>query len=155
MEIKNCVKESFCVIGKLGSTNDGVGFINKLWKDANEHFAEIEHLAKKDKYGKFVGFWGAMSDFSLSFKPWEENYTKGLYLAGVEVDNDAIPPKNWDKWVLPAYEYLCFKCDEECNWETVINYFKENKIQLAGAAYDYNCPNENGQGYIYVPIKKL
>lgn len=47
MEIKTCVKESFSVIGKEGSTKDGAGFVQKLWEDANSHFNEIAHLAKK------------------------------------------------------------------------------------------------------------
>lgn len=34
-------KESFAVIGKEGSTNDGEGFIQKLWDDANGHFDEV------------------------------------------------------------------------------------------------------------------
>lgn len=33
MKINKCVKESFTVIGKEGSTNDGDGFIQKLWED--------------------------------------------------------------------------------------------------------------------------
>lgn len=35
MKIEKCTKESFVVIGKEGTTNDGNGFIQKLWDDAN------------------------------------------------------------------------------------------------------------------------
>ena len=80
MDIKKCIKESFCVIGKQGSTNDGEGFIGRLWEDANGHFNEVAPLAKKDEKGIPVGVWGAMSDFSKSFNPWEEGFTKGLTL---------------------------------------------------------------------------
>ncbi len=38
MRIEKCVKESFVVIGKEGSTLDGEGFIQRLWADANSHF---------------------------------------------------------------------------------------------------------------------
>ncbi len=76
-------KESFTVIGKEGSTNDGEGFIGRLWDDANAHFSEVAHLAERDGDGNLCGIWGAMSDFSRSFKPWE-NFSEGLYLAGVE-----------------------------------------------------------------------
>jgi hypothetical protein len=79
MEIKKCIKESFSVVGKEGSTNDGDGFIQKLWEDANNHYNEIVALVKTDKNGNPVGFWGAMSDFSRSFKPWEYNLSKGIY----------------------------------------------------------------------------
>ena len=86
------IKEKFVVIGKEGSTLDGEGFIQKLWDDANSHFSEVAHLAKKDANGGIVGIWGAMSDISRSFKPWEDGFSKGLYLAGVEcVDNAEAP----------------------------------------------------------------
>ena len=94
-------KEAFVVIGKEGSTMDGEGFIQKLWDDANSHFAEVSHLAKRDENGNLVGVWGAMSDFSRSFKPWEEDFSKGLYLAGVECGHDAEAPEGWIKWTIP------------------------------------------------------
>ena len=89
------IKKKFVVIGKEGSTLDGEGFIQKLWNDANSHFNEIAHLAKKDVNGKLVGIWGAMSDISRSFKPWEDDFSKGLYLAGVECFDDAKAPDGW------------------------------------------------------------
>ena len=69
MKIERCEKESFIVIGKEGATTDGAGFIQKLWNEANSHFGEVEHLAKKDEEGNLCGIWGAMSDFSQSFHP--------------------------------------------------------------------------------------
>ena len=51
MKIERCIKESFVVIGKEGATTDGAGFIQKLWDEANSHFGEIQHLAKKDQDG--------------------------------------------------------------------------------------------------------
>lgn len=68
------IKEKFVVIGKEGSTLDGEGFIQKLWDDANGHFHEIAHLAKRDAAGQLVGIWGAMSDLSRSFRPWEDDF---------------------------------------------------------------------------------
>ena len=47
MKIEKIIKGSFAVIGKEGSTSDGDGFIQKLWEDANSHFEQIAHLAKK------------------------------------------------------------------------------------------------------------
>ena len=61
------IKKKFAVIGKEGSTFDGEGFIQKLWNDANSHFNEVAHLAKKDANGNIVGIWGAMSDLSRAF----------------------------------------------------------------------------------------
>jgi len=34
MEVIKCRKKSFPVIDKEGSTEDGIGFIQKLWDDA-------------------------------------------------------------------------------------------------------------------------
>lgn len=106
MEINKCIKESFVVIGKEGSTNDGDGFVQKLWEDANNHFGEVEHLAKKDDNGNIVGVWGAMSDFLHSFLTWENGFSKGLYLAGVECMNGVEAPESWTKWIIPGYEYI-------------------------------------------------
>ena len=90
--MENIIKKAFVVIGKEGSTLDGEGFIQKLWDDANGHFDEVAHLAKRDENGNLVGIWGAMSDLSHSFQPWEDGFSKGLYLAGVEcVDNAEAP----------------------------------------------------------------
>ena len=58
MKIEKCQKESFVVIGKEGATTDGAGFIQKLWDDANSHFGEVQHLAKKDENGNISGIWG-------------------------------------------------------------------------------------------------
>lgn len=40
MKIEKCKKEAFTVIGKEGSTNDGEGFIERLWREANSHFGD-------------------------------------------------------------------------------------------------------------------
>ena len=45
MKINKCVKKSFVVIGREGSTSDGEAFIQKLWDNANFHFGEVRHLA--------------------------------------------------------------------------------------------------------------
>lgn len=55
MEISKCIKDSFVVIGKEGTTKDGDGFIQKLWDIANSQFDEVEHLAKKDDKGNLLG----------------------------------------------------------------------------------------------------
>lgn len=155
MEIKQCIKESFSVIGKEGSTKDGEGFIQKLWEEANSHFNEVAHLAKKDEDGNIEGIWGAMSDLSRSFSPWENQFTEGLYLAGVEVVDEAEAPSGWVKWKIPGYEYLYVKCTEENIFEEVLSYMAERGLELAGAVHDFNCPKENGQGYMFFPIRRL
>jgi hypothetical protein len=154
MEINKCIKESFSVIGKEGSTNDGNGFVKRLWDDANLHFDEIVPLAKKDEAGNLLGIWGAMSDFSRFFAPWEEDFSKGLYLAGVEVENEAHPPESWVKWTIPSYEYIYVKNENQDTFQNVLKYMKENHHVLAGAVHDFNSP-QDGQGFLYFPIKRF
>jgi len=154
MKMERCIKESFSVIGKEGSTNDGSGFIENLWVDANSHFNEVAELAKKDEKGNLLGVWGLMSDYSRSFKPWEDNFTKGLYLAGVEVRDDAEAPQGWVKWTVPSYEYIYVKNEGAHTFTDVIRYLDENHIKLAGAVHDFNCP-ESRQVYMFFPIRRL
>ena len=154
MKIEKCVKEAFAVIGKEGSTSDGDGFIQKLWENANSHFNEVQQLAKKDESGNICGIWGAMSDFSHSFLPWENNFSKGLYLAGVECNDDAEPPAGWTKWVIPGYEYIYVECENEDTFPAMIEYMNENNIQLVGAVNDFTCPI-TGKNYMFFPIRKI
>ncbi len=154
MIINKCTKESFVVIGKEGSINDGEGFIQKLWEDANSHFNEVEQLTKKDDNGNIAGIWGAMSDLSRSFLPWEKGFTNGLYLAGVECTDEAEAPVGWTKWVIPGYEYIYVENEGNDTIRKVIQYLQENNLALVGAVHDFNCP-ETGKGYMFFPIRKL
>ena len=146
-------KEAFVVIGKEGSTMDGEGFIQKLWDDANSHFAEVSHLAKRDENGNLVGVWGAMSDFSRSFKPWEDGFHKGLYLAGVECVDHAEAPDGWTKWRVPGYEYLVVE-NRDGAFNKTIEHMRKNGISLAGAVHDFTDP-ATGKGYLYFPIREI
>lgn len=154
MIINKCCKEHFVVIGKEGSTNDGDGFIQRLWEDANSHFYEVEQLVKKDENGNLVGIWGAMSDMSYSFQPWEDGFTKGLYLAGVECVDTAEPPAGWTRWDIPGYEYIYIENEGKEVFAEVISYLQENDIELVGAVHDFTCP-ETGKSYMFFPIKKI
>lgn len=153
MKTKNCVKESFVVIGKEGSTMDGQNFIQKLWEDANSHFNEVQDLAKKDENGTLCGIWGAMSDLSRTFQPWTDGFTKGLYLAGVECRDDAEAPEGWTKWVIPSFEYICAECETPDTFTKMISYLNEQQIPLAGAVQDHTEP-ATGKQYMYFPIRK-
>lgn len=148
IEVNKCIKKSFVVIGKEGSTNDGEGFIQKLWEDANSHFGGVEHLAKKDENGKIAGVWGAMSDFSHSFLPWEDGFLKGLYLAGVECMDGAEAPEGWTKWIIPGYEYIYVENEDGDSFEKVMKYLEKNQIELVGAVHDFNCPETGGRIYL-------
>ena len=146
-------KEAFVVIGKEGSTSDGEGFIRKLWDDANGHFSEVAHLAKKDAAGRLVGIWGAMSDFSHAFKPWEDGFRKGLYLAGVECADHAEAPEGWTKWTIPGYEYIVAE-NRKGAFEETIGQMDDKGISLAGAVHEYTDP-ATGKDYLYFPIREV
>lgn len=154
MKIEKRIKPSFCVIGKEGSTLDGQGFIQKLWEDANSHFNEIQPFARKNENGNLAGIWGAMSDHTHSFRPWEENFTSGLYLAGVECMDDVSAPEGWTKWTIPGYEYLCAEVENENTFSNMLDYMNANGIPLAGAVHDFTCPS-SGKHYMYFPIKRI
>ena len=150
--MERIIKPAFTVIGKEGSTHDGEGFIQRLWEDANGHFGEIAPLAKTEN-GQLVGVWGAMSDFSRSFQPWEEGFTQGLYLAGAECVDNAQPPAGWTKWIIPGYEYLRVESTPTAFPDTLAHLAQQG-ITLAGAVHDFTDP-ATGKGYMCFPIRKL
>ena len=154
MKFDKCIKESFVVVGKEGSTKDGEGFIGRLWEDANGHFAEVAQLAKKDENGNLLGIWGAMSDFTHSFHPWEEGFSQGLYLAGVECEDTAVAPEGWTKWTIPGFEYVYVECEDGDTFPKTLNYLAKNNLTLVGAVHDFTCP-ESGKNYMFFPIRKL
>ena len=151
--MENIIKKAFVVIGKEGSTLDGEGFIQKLWDDANGHFDEVAHLAKRDENGNLVGIWGAMSDLSHSFQPWEDGFSKGLYLAGVECVDNAEAPDGWTKWMIPGYEYLVVE-NHDGAFRDTIRQMQEEGMALVGAVHDYTDP-ATGKGYLYFPVKEV
>ena len=153
MKIESCIKASFSVIGKEGSTEDGQGFIQRLWADANSHFDEVAPLAKKDENGNLVGVWGAMTDFSRSFKPWDDFY-RGLYLAGVECKDDAEAPEGWVKWTVPGYEFLYTEVTGDDTFSKMIAYLEEKNTPIVGAVHDFTDPG-TGKYYMFFPIRKL
>ena len=153
MQIEKVLKASFVVIGKEGSTSEGEGFIQRLWQEANAHFEEIADLAKRDEGGELVGIWGAMSDPTRAFRPWDD-FNKGLYLAGAECRDGAEAPAGWVKWVIPAYESLVVPHERPQAFADTLKYMEENGLSLAGAVNDFTDP-KTGKNYMYFPIRRL
>ena len=154
MKTEQIIKPAFSVIGREGSTADGEGFVQRLWAEANSHFEKVSTLAKRDENGVPLGFWGAMTDFSRSFQPWEDGFSRGLYLAGVECEDDAEAPEGWFKWTVPGFEYLRAECTSETVFADMLRYLAEQGIGLAGAVQDFTDP-KTGKNYMLFPIKKL
>lgn len=152
MEYKIVNKPAFSVIGRQGSTEDGEGFIARLWQEANENFPEVAALAKRGTEGSFAGFWGLMSDEGMNFMPWEDGFTRGLYLAGVEVEDAAKAPEGWVKWDAPAREYMVAPAGPEA-FSLALKYIREQGWTLSGAVYDFTDPG-SGESSQYFPIDK-
>lgn len=51
--------------------------------------------------------------------------------------------------------YIKIQNEYSKTFSHVLNYMNDNNIKLAGAVFDYNCPEENGQLYLFFPIKRL
>ena len=152
--MEHIIKPAFAVIGLEGSTEDGPGFIPALWEQANSQFSEVAHLAKTNPDGSLCGIWGAMSDFSRSFLPWEDGFTKGLYLAGVEVPDDAVPPEGWTRWDIPGYEYIRVENSAPDIFLRTLQALDEQGLALAGAVHDFTDPS-TGKAYMLFPIRAL
>ena len=152
--MEHIIKPAFCVIGMEGSTADGPGFIQTLWDSANSRFGEVVQLAKTNPDGSLCGIWGAMSDLSRRFLPWEDGFTKGLYLAGVEVRDDALPPDGWTKWSIPGFEYIKVEHASPDVFPQTLASLAAEGLTLVGAVHDFTDPS-TGKGYMLFPIRKL
>ena len=152
--MERIIKPAFAVIGMEGSTEDGPGFIQALWEKANSRFGEVAHLAKTNPDGSLCGVWGAMSDMSRSFRPWEEDFTHGLYLAGVEVGDNAQPPEGWTRWDIPGYEYIRVENSAPDIFLRTLQALAEQGLSLAGAVHDFPDPS-TGKAYMLFPIRAL
>jgi hypothetical protein len=146
------------IIGKLGLCTKERNIVQELWNQANTHFSEVAPLGMKEKDGSYVGFWGAMSDETMSYFPWTDNFTKGYYLAGIEVYQDTIVPDGWTKWNMPARIYLKVLI-EPSHYSSIFtnviqNKIPEMKMELSGAVCDFTEP-ATGKNYLLFPVKYI
>ena len=148
------VKQGFAVIGIEGSTEDGPDFVQQLWKNANGRFAEVASLARRKPDGSLAGIWGAMTDMSRRFAPWTENFTCGLYLAGVECLDDATPPSGWTRWDVPGFEYVTLPNDGPEAFPRGLDMLREAGLTLAGAVQEYTDPAA-GKVWLCYPVRRL
>lgn len=144
------------IIGKQGLCTKEKNIVQDLWREANSAFSDVADLAMKNDDGSFTGFWGAMSDETLSFLPWTDDFSRGLYLAGIEVYKDTAVPQGWVKWVMPARKYLVTNVTPESYQEifqTVISsLIPELGMKLAGAVCDFTEPAA-GQNKLFFPVE--
>ena len=157
MELMTCELPAFSVIGMEGEAWPGHNPAPALWERANARFGEVEALALRDESGAPVGVWGAMSDLSRSFLPWGDGFTRGLYLAGVQVPDSAQPPGGWAKWTLPAFACLRVRAegDYAAAFQAGLDELERRGLSLAGAVQECQRPAEGGQLYLFFPFKRL
>ncbi len=145
------------IIGKEGFCTKEKNVVQDLWQQANSNFCEIADLGMKNADGSFVGFWGAMSDETMSFMPWTDGFSRGLYLAGIEVYEDTEVPVGWTKWILPARKYLVTEVDPNSYAETfrsvIDDLIPELGMKLAGAVCDFTEP-ATGLNKLFFPVEK-
>lgn len=158
MEVSILDLPMITVIGKEGLCTPEKNMVQQLWQEANSHFNEVAALGMKNSDGTYVGFWGVMSDESKSFRPWTHQFTRGLYLAGVETYADAIAPEGWAKWVMPARKYIVVdvepnRYDKIFN-EVISRTISEKGMKLAGAVCDYTEP-ATGKSKLFFPVESL
>ena len=142
---------AFCVIGKPGLCEKGSDTVARLWAEANAHFAEAAPFAKKNAAGQPVGFWGAMSRADMSFLPWEDDFSRGLYMAGVEAEEDAIAPVGWKKWIVPGFEALKVRAETPDTFRETLAWMAENQYELVAAVQEFTDP-ATGESYMLFPI---
>ncbi len=157
MEIITCELPPVSIIGMEGEAKPGFNPAPALWERANARFGEVEALALREESGAPLGVWGAMSDLSRAFLPWEDGFTRGLYLAGVQVCPEALPPEGWTKWTLPAFACLRVKAegDYAASFQAGLDELERRGLSLAGAVQECQRPAEGGQLYLFFPYKRL
>ena len=153
-EAKKMYQVRFCCDWERRFHLGGAGLYPKIVGGCQCTFCAGAAACQKGQDGNLVGIWGAMSDFSRSYRPWEENFSKGLYLAGVECLDEVQAPEGWTKWNIPGYEYLCAKVETENTFSEVLDYMQKNQIPLVGAIQDFSCP-KSGKDYMLFPIRRL
>lgn len=143
------------IIGREGFCTKEKNTVRDLWEQADLHFRDVADIGMKNADGSYVGFWGAMSDETMSFMPWTDDFSRGLYLAGIEVYEDTAVPAGWVKWVMPARKYLVTEVDPDCYEETFRNVIRhlipELGMRLAGAVCDFTEP-ATGQNKLFFPV---
>gem|GEM_PF-73499 len=150
--------DEFAIIGKMGSTDESADLVKNLWSQTSSHLQEVYSIASKDKSDRLIGFWGGMSSFKKDLAAWEDNFSKGLYLAGVQAAKDASAPTGWEKWTIPSRDYAVAEVPDLAKYkDTFFSYvyflLPYNRYQLIGAAFDFNDPKDN-KNYIYFPVEK-
>lgn len=155
MDVKIVDLPEISIIGKEGLCTENSNIVQELWSEANSHFDEVAELGMREKDGSFVGFWGAMSDETMSFLPWTNHFSRGLYLAGIEVNHDAVAPSGWQKWNMPPRKCIIVDVQmdqyEQTFSEVLNRVIPDMNLELCGAVCDYTEP-ATGKNKLLFPV---
>ena len=134
--------------------NTNKDWIQRLWKDFNEHSVEISQLALRDEQGNLAGFWGAMTNFDRTFQPWGNHLTEGYYLAGVQVPIETEAPEGWTKWIIPAFDYLYVPVGGRSSevLRMGLDEIKKQGPTLAGAIQNFTVRRKNSEMFLFFPV---
>lgn len=153
IEVKECTFEPFCVIGLVGEASAGS---RTLWLQMNKRGKELMPMARRDDDGEIMGSWGLTTVDTLSFRLPTNDEPHLLYMAGLEVEDTAHPPKGFTKWIVPGSDYI-YAVVENKKRETInalLYYAEQHKLQITGYPQEFMPPNANGTMYLFVPVQK-
>ncbi len=155
MNIKKCTLEPFVVIGLVKENNGMYDTNSALWEELNRKGQSIRHLAKKDDDGDIMGAWGLLSNDKTPFRPTANPLAKTLYMAGLEVEDNAKAPKGFVKWIVPGGDFLYAPVEEQkmSTLGQILLWAKENGLEPNGYPYDF-MPPDGGMMYIFLPVKE-
>lgn len=144
------------IIGREGFCTKEKNAARELWEQAKTRFIDVADIGMKNADGSHAGFWGAMSDETMSFMPWTDGFSRGFCLAGVEVYENTPVPAGWVKRIMPARKYLVAEVEPDSCEETFKNVIDslipEPGMKLAGAVCDFTEP-ATGRNKLFFPVK--
>lgn len=157
-EVRRVTLSEFAVIGKEGKglATEASSWVPTLWELANDDFEQLSEIAN-DIELPTVELWGLMSDGDHWLDPWQQT---GRYLAGMQFPTNIEAPVDWQKWLIPAMEYLVVKTNEvnlEMMTEKMFTeILPQENVELVAAIQEHYLPDfEPGEVEMYFPIQIL
>ncbi|AYW48831.1 AraC family transcriptional regulator [Tetragenococcus osmophilus] len=156
-EVIQTKKPAFVVVGKEGQgpADEAPTWVSELWRAVYQDLDQLDEFV--DKQTSEADLWGLMSDDKHWLEPWQE---QGKYLAGIELPAAVQPPDGWQRWELPAMEYLVVKTDAP-NLDSMTQKMFEEILpreghSLVGAVQEHYLPDfTTGEVELYFPVQIL
>lgn len=156
-EVIQTQKTAFTVIGKEGQgpADDAPQWVSELWKAVYQDLDQLDEFVNKQS--SEADLWGVMSDDKYWLEPWQD---QGRYLAGIELPSSVQPPEGWQRWELPAMEYLVVKTDapnlDSMTQKMLEEILPREELHLVGAIQEHYLPDFTaGEVELYFPVNLL